>query len=70
MALLHYSGISIDSFVEMEDEVPMRYEIDRHNDLVILYCGRNGEYVLSIGRENLAALISLGAKAIEELTAA
>ncbi|MEU5853512.1 hypothetical protein [Saccharopolyspora shandongensis] len=70
MALPHYSGISIDSFVEMEDEVPMRYEIDRHNDLVVLYCGRNSEYVLSIGRENLAALISLGAKAIAELAAA
>ncbi|SDY67798.1 hypothetical protein SAMN05216215_103253 [Saccharopolyspora shandongensis] len=70
MALLHYSGMSIDSFVEMEDEVPMRYEIDRHNDLVVLYCGRNSEYVLSIGRESLAALISLGTKAIAELTAA
>ncbi|MEV0703409.1 hypothetical protein AB0I53_36605 [Saccharopolyspora sp. NPDC050389] len=48
----------------------MRYEIDRLNDLVVLYCGRNSEYVLSIGRKNLAALISLGAKAIEELAAA
>lgn len=54
----------------MENHVPMRYEVDRYNDLVTLFCGENSEYVLSIGRENLASLISLGTKAIRELAAA
>ncbi|MGI8306154.1 hypothetical protein [Saccharopolyspora hattusasensis] len=70
MALFHYSGISVESYVEMAEKVTMRYEIDRCNDVVTLHCGHRSEYILTIGRENLATLIALGAKAIEELDAA
>lgn len=69
MGVCQQSGIFIDSFVAMEQEVPMRYELDRHNDVVVLYCGPNSEYVLTIGRENLANLISLGTEAIQGLSA-
>ncbi|MCI2417554.1 hypothetical protein MOQ72_08965 [Saccharopolyspora sp. K220] len=67
MALFQYSGISVESCVEMEDEAPMRYEIDRLNGLVVLHCGQHGEYILTIGRENLAALVALGTEAIQQL---
>jgi hypothetical protein len=70
MALFHYSGISVESCVEMEDDVPMRYEIDQLNDIVVLHCGQRSEYILTIGRANLAKLVSLGTEAIKELTAA
>lgn len=67
MALFRDSGISVESFVEMCDDVPMRYEVDSCNDQVVLRCGRHSEYILVIGRENLANLIALGTKAIKEL---
>ncbi|MGW1678126.1 hypothetical protein [Saccharopolyspora sp. NPDC002376] len=69
MGVCQQAGIFVDSFVAMEEGVPMRYEIDRHNDVVVLYCGHNSEYVLTLGRDNLTNLINLGTEAIRELTA-
>lgn len=56
----------IDSSVSME-EVPVHHELDRHNDVVVLHCGPGSEYVLTIGRQDLANLIALGTQAIRDL---
>jgi hypothetical protein len=67
MALYKQSGVSIESWVEMTDRVPMHYETDAENNNATLYFGQDNDYVLVLNRENLAQVISLGTSAIAEL---
>lgn len=48
----------------------MHYETDSGSEHAILFFGQHNDYVLVLNRENLAQLISLGAKAIADLEAA
>ncbi|MFC4856589.1 hypothetical protein [Actinophytocola glycyrrhizae] len=67
MALYKQSGVSVESWVEMTARGPMHYETDRLNDKATLFFGQDDDYVLVLNRQNLAQVISLGAKAIADL---
>lgn len=67
MALYKQSGVSIESWVEMTDRVPMHYETDPANNQATLYFGQDNDYVLVLNQDNLAQVISLGVKAISDL---
>ena len=69
MSLYVESGISVESWVEMKNQVPTRHEVDHLNDLAVLYFGAQDNYVLYLGRENLRSVIELGGKALAELDA-
>jgi hypothetical protein len=45
----------------------MHYETDAENNNATLYFGQDNDYVLVLNRDNLAQVISLGARAIAEL---
>jgi hypothetical protein len=68
MPLFHQSGVSVDTWVEMTSQVPMHYETG--SEQATLFFGQHNDYVLVLNRENLAQLLSLGAKAIADLEAA
>lgn len=69
MSLSRQSKISVESWVEMEDDVSVSHEIDRLNDNATLYFGRN-EYVMVLSRENLRQVIDLGTQALADLETA
>jgi hypothetical protein len=62
--------VSVDTWVEMTSQVPMRYETDSGSEHATLIFGQHNDYVLVLNRENLAQIISLGTKAIADLEAA
>lgn len=68
MALYRQSGVSVESWVEMTSEVSVRYEADATSDIATLYFGHHNDYVLTLSRENLAQVISLGNRAMAELS--
>lgn len=57
------------SWIEMRDNVTMRYELDPENEIATLYFGYRDNYVLALSRENLERLLGLGAEARRELAA-
>jgi hypothetical protein len=67
MALYKQSGVSVESWVEMTAQVPMHYEADPESGRATLFFGQDNDYVLVLNRQNLAQVISLGAKAIADL---
>lgn len=67
LSLFQDCGVSVDTWVEMTAQVPMRYETDAHNDHATLFFGQHNDYVLMLNRDNLARIISLGTQAIAEL---
>lgn len=67
MALYKQSGVSVESWVEMTEQVPMHYETDPTNDQATLFFGQDNDYVLVLNRHNLAQVISLGNRAIADL---
>ncbi|HEV7647832.1 MAG TPA: hypothetical protein VGP26_06710 [Actinophytocola sp.] len=58
------------SWIEMKPSVAMRYEVDRDNGLAILYFGHKEQYVLTLGKDNLDQLLSLGTAARDDLATA
>ncbi|TCO52422.1 hypothetical protein [Actinocrispum wychmicini] len=66
---LNSSGVSVESWVELGQDVTMRQETDLLNQQAMLYFGNADEYVLILGRENLRQVISLATKALSELDA-
>jgi hypothetical protein len=60
-------GVYQMTWIEMKPDVAMRYEVDQDNDAVTLYFGSHDEWVVNIGRDNLAQLINLGVAASQEL---
>ena len=70
MGLYTRSGVSVETWVEMEDTVPMRYEACALNTNATLHFGHGSEYALTLGRDNLRQLVDLATEAIAELDAA
>jgi hypothetical protein len=69
MALHSSSGVSVESCVQLGQDVTMRYETDALNKQVALYFGNGSEYVLILGQENLKQFLELGARALSDLDA-
>ncbi len=67
MALYKQSGVSVESWVEMTQRVPMHYETDPANNRATLYFGQDNDYVLTLHRDNLAQMLNLGTQAIADL---
>lgn len=67
VALYKQSGVSVESWVEMTRRVPMHYETDPANNQATLYFGQDNDYVLTLHRDNLAQMLSLGTQAIADL---
>jgi hypothetical protein len=72
MVMAHYqhAGISIESWVEMDSNVNMRYEVNPDSDSATLFFGRRNAYVLTLNRENLDQVIDLATRASAELRSA
>lgn len=60
------SGVSIESWVQLDPGVAVRHETDLLNQQVMLCFGARDEYVLILSRDNLAQVMALGAKAMVE----
>jgi hypothetical protein len=67
---LNSSGVSVESWVELGQDVTMRHETDLLNQQAMLYFGNRDEYVLILNRENLRQMIALATKALSDLDAA
>ena len=67
MALYKQSGVSVESWVEMSAQVPMRYETDSENDRTTLYFGQDDDYVLVLNSKNLKQMVALATQAIADL---
>jgi hypothetical protein len=70
MGLYDRPGVSVESWVEMSEDVPMRYEADVHNDMATLHFGQRSEYVLTMNRDALIKVAAIATQAIADLTAA
>ncbi len=70
MALYSLPEVYHSSWVEMKPTIAMRYEVDHENEQATLYFGQRDNYVITLGRDNLAQLVDLGTAAREELAAA
>jgi hypothetical protein len=70
MALNWSSGISIESWVEMDERTTARCDVDARNDCATLYFGEHEDFVLHLGRDNLRCVADLAAQAHAELVAA
>jgi len=69
MAVYMHSGISVDSWVDVEPHVPIRYELNG-DDTVTMYFGNNNDFVLGMHSDTLRELAAMTTKAITELDAA
>jgi hypothetical protein len=67
MPLYHQSGVCVESWVELDEHVPVSYEVDHLNDYATLLFSTRNEYVLKLSRENLDQVLELGSKAAAEL---
>lgn len=65
VALYKQSGVSVESWVEMSAQVPMRYETD--SDRTTLYFGQDDDYVLVLNVKNLRQMVALATQALAEL---
>lgn len=70
MALHWRSGISVESWVEMDQRTTTRCEVDVLNDSATLFFGEREDFVLHLGRENLRSVAELAAGAHAQLVAA
>jgi hypothetical protein len=70
MSLYCDTGVSVENWIEMKPNVTMKYEVDRLNNVATLFFGGNGTFVLNIGHENLAQMVELSTKALDDLKAA
>jgi len=69
MGLFRHSGVSVESWVEIERDTPVQYEVDHLNDRATLFFGQNANFVLHLGGENLRDVADLAARAHAELDA-
>jgi len=67
MSLYSLPEVYHSSWIEMKANVTMRYEVDHDNKLATLYFGHRDDYVITLGRDNLAQLVDLGSAARQEL---
>lgn len=67
---LHWrSGISMESWVQMDPRTTTRCEVDPLNDCATLFFGEGEDFVLHLGRENLRSVADLAARAHDQLAA-
>ncbi|MQA09510.1 MAG: hypothetical protein GEU98_13340 [Pseudonocardiaceae bacterium] len=69
VALSWLSGITVESWVEMEEPVPARCELDPTNDSATLFFGEREDFVLHLCRDNLRTVAELAGKAHADLAA-
>jgi hypothetical protein len=69
MGVYERSGIAVNTWVDMVVDVPVRYEVDRDDELATLHFGHSSDYVLTLSHSNLKQLIKLAVKAEAELDA-
>lgn len=67
MPLPNLTGVQVDSWVDMARDVPMRYEIDKLNERATLYFGQDENYVLCLHRDDLAQVIDLASRGLNDL---
>ncbi|WP_156754144.1 hypothetical protein [Actinokineospora pegani] len=67
MGLYTRSGVSVETWVELDRKVSMRFETCSENENATLHFGHGGEYTLTLGRDNLGQLVDLASQAIAEL---
>ena len=66
MVLHRSSKVSVESFVDLASDVPVRHEIDQLNERITLFFGRD-ELVLHLGHDTLATVVDAGAQALSTL---
>jgi hypothetical protein len=59
--------VSIESWVELGQDVSTRHETDLLNQQTMLCFGSQDEYVLILSRDNLRQVIGLATKALSDL---
>lgn len=64
------SGVSVESWVQIDDRASARCEVDAANDAATLYFGEREDFVLHLGRDNLRSVAELASQAHAELVAA
>ncbi|MGH3432128.1 MAG: hypothetical protein ACRDQB_04750 [Thermocrispum sp.] len=69
MALHWSSGVSVESWVEIDQRATTRCEVDVLNDSATLFFGEREDFVLHLSRDNLRSLADLAAQAHAELSA-
>ena len=67
LSLYTLPGVYQSTWIEMKDDVSMRYEVDHDNDIATLYFGNREEYVITIGSNNLGQFVALALAAKREL---
>ncbi|KGI82378.1 hypothetical protein IL38_06535 [Actinopolyspora erythraea] len=67
MSLCGHTGVSVESYVEMGSGVAVRCEVDRLNEQASLAFGSSETFVLSLDRQALERVVSLGSRVIAEL---
>lgn len=70
MALHWRSGVSVESWVQIDERTTTRCEVDALNDCATLYFGEREDFVLHLGRDNLRSVAELATYAHAELAAA
>lgn len=69
MGLNWMTGVSVESWVEMAQRVPTRYEVDHVNDCATLFFGHREDFVLHLCRDGLRHLAELAGEAHDRLEA-
>ncbi|MBP2325466.1 hypothetical protein JOF56_005851 [Kibdelosporangium banguiense] len=70
MPLYFQSHISVQSWVEMDHDVQVTYEIDSRSECATFFFGAHNDYVLTLNRQNLSQVLELGSRAAAELDSA
>lgn len=68
MTVHRSSKVSVESFVDMEEDVLVREEVDELNEVVTLFFGHD-EFVLLLGREALVRIVEAGSQALSRFSA-
>jgi hypothetical protein len=69
MPLYHHSGVSVESWIDLSNDVDIRHEADPLDNKATIFFGSHDDYVLNISRKNLEQVISVCTTAIAELNA-
>ncbi|MBM7772936.1 hypothetical protein JOD54_003140 [Actinokineospora baliensis] len=67
MALFTQPGVSVEAWIDLAHDVPMRLE-SVENGQATLQFGQAGEYTMTMSRNNLAQLVDLANSAISQLS--
>lgn len=70
MTLNVLTGVSVESWVELDDGAEMRVECDYLSDCATLYFGSHNDFVLTMYRQHLRNLLDTAERAYTELETA